>query len=512
MPDILLTTLNAKYIHSAFGLRCLLANLGDLQDRAAIQEFTIHEHVGEIVAAIVAQQPRIVGFGVYIWNVEQVARVLADLRQVRPDVMVVVGGPEVSYETEGQPVVGLADYVITGEADLAFRDLCTRLLAGERPADRIVHAPVPDLATIRLPYDHYSAEDIAHRVLYVEASRGCPFTCEFCLSALEIPVRQFPLDGFLASMQQLLDRGALQFKFVDRTFNLNLRVSRAILGFFLERLRPGMFLHFEMIPDRLPDGLKSVIARFPPGVLQFEIGVQTLNDTVSQRISRPQDNIALEANLSWLRAETGVHLHTDLIVGLPGESLESFAESFDRLWRMRPHEIQVGVLKRLKGTPIVRHDAEWQVAWSQSAPYDILSNRLLPFDVLQRLKRFARYWDLVGNSGRFHASLPLLVDRNGSPFVSFLEFSDWLFEVEQRRHGIALDRLAERCFEFLTSRCGLPAAVVAQAVWTDLRTSGRRDRPFFLREFQLDSADSVGERSQLPARQQRFAQSRRRPK
>ena len=245
-------------------------------------------------------------------------------------------------------------------------------------------------------------------MIYVEASRGCPFTCEFCLSALDIPVRQFPLEQFLNAMDSLLQRGVLQFKFVDRTFNLNLRVGRAILQFFFERYRPGLFLHFEMIPDRLPESLKELIVRFPPGALQFEVGIQTFNEEVCELISRHQDNVIVEQNLRWLRESTGVHVHADLIVGLPGETIESFAAGFDRLVGLGPHEIQVGILKRLRGTPIVRHDAEWQMIYSPHPPYEILSNKLMDFSTVQELRRFSKYWDAIANSGNFKEILPLI--------------------------------------------------------------------------------------------------------
>ena len=256
MPDIVLATLNARYSHTSFGLRYLLANMGALQKQTVLQEFVINDNIVDVLAAILEQQPRVVGLGVYIWNVEPITRLVADLKSVRPDIVVVLGGPEVSYETAEQTIVQLADFVITGEADVAFAELCKRLLAGERPADTIIHATLPQLNQLKLPYELYSDEDIANRVVYVEVSRGCPFTCEFCLSALDIPVRMAELDVFLDAMQTLFDRGARQFKFVDRTFNLNLRVSRAILQFFLDRYVAGLFLHFEMIPDRLPESLR----------------------------------------------------------------------------------------------------------------------------------------------------------------------------------------------------------------------------------------------------------------
>src|SRR5436190_17849512 len=494
MADIVLTTLNAKYLHAAFGLRYLLANLGELKSHACLAEFDIHQRPLDVVEALLMRRPRIVGFGIYIWNVSQATEVIAALKLVRPDLTVVLGGPEVSFEVEQQEIVHLADYVITGEADLKFAEVCGQLLAGGRPGHKIIAADPPDLNKLVLPYDFYSDEDIAHRIIYVEASRGCPFTCEFCLSSLDVPVRQFPLPGLLHALQHLVERGVQQFKFVDRTFNLNLNVSKAILEFFLERYRPGLFLHFEMIPDRLPDPLRELMARFPPGVLQFEVGIQTFNSEVSQRIKRRQDYNKLADNLRFLRCATGVHVHADLIVGLPGESLESFAAGFDRLMALGPQEIQVGILKRLRGTPIVRHDADWEMVYSPDPPYEILRTRLIDFATMQRLRRFARYWDLVGNSGNFVQTTPLIWSATASPFEGFMRWSDWLFERVGRRHGIALSCMAELLFEYLAKIPGLEAAQIAQALWRDYRNGGRNEKPKFLRDF-IDEVDTLPARS-----------------
>ncbi len=482
MPGVVLSTLNAKYIHPAFGLRYLLANMGELRACTRILEFEIQRRPVDIVGDLLEADPGIVGFGVYIWNAAQTLEVVAALKRLRPDITVVLGGPEVSHEIEDQPLVALADHIVTGEADLTFPALCARLLAGDRPETKVIHSPVPDPAGIRLPYDLYDEDDVAHRVIYVEASRGCPFTCEFCLSALEVPVRQFPLEPFLAAMERLLERGVTQFKFVDRTFNLNLKTGRAILEFFLERMRPGLFVHFEMIPDRLPQGLREIVAKFPPGTLQFEVGIQTFNPEVAALISRRQDYDRLEDNFRFLREHTGVHLHADLIVGLPGETLESFGAGFDRLVALEPQEIQVGILKRLRGTPIVRHDAEWAMVYNPAPPYEILRNRQLSFADLQRLRTFARYWDLVGNSGNFGRSVRLLWRDSGSPFSAFLAFSDWLFVRTRARHGIALARLIELLHTHLVGELGLPSNEAADALWDDCLTASRNDIPPFLRE------------------------------
>ena len=515
MPDVLLATLNARFIHASFGLRCLLANMGDLASRTALREYEISQRTVDLLEEILSLSPQILGLGVYIWNIDQTTRLVAELKRLRPDLTIVLGGPEVSYEAEDLEICRLADHVISGEADLAFPALCRDLLAGTPPVEKFITAGVPDLARIELPYHLYTDRDLRDRVVYVEASRGCPFECEFCLSALDIPVRQFPLDRFLAALRDLLNRGCRRFKFVDRTFNLNLRISRAILEFFLDATVDGrplvtatsseLFLHFEMIPDRLPEGLRETIRRFPPGALQFEVGIQTFDTDVSARISRRQDVPRLEENLRWLRAETGVHVHADLIVGLPGETVASFAAGFDRLVALGPQEIQVGLLKRLRGTPIARHEADYRLIYSPAAPYEILETSTLDFQTLQRLRRFARYWDIVANSGQFATTTPRLWDGQ-SPFAGFLAFSDWLYGETDRTSGIALSRLLELLFRYLTEVGGQSPAEVAASLWADYRAGGHSDRPPCLRPWLTVEPTTPGRdaaASVLPERQSR---------
>jgi radical SAM superfamily enzyme YgiQ (UPF0313 family) len=488
MPDIVLATLNAKYIHAAFGLRYLLANLGELRARAALREFDIHERPEDIAGALVADNPKIIGLGVYIWNVTPATEVVAALKRMRPELTVILGGPEVSHEWDRQEIVKLADHLITGEADLKFAEVCRGLLAGEDAPQKIIPAELPNLNQLASPYEFYTDDDVEHRVIYVEASRGCPFSCEFCLSSLDVPVRQFPLPALLADLEKLLQRGVRQFKFVDRTFNLNLVTSRALLEFFLERQSPGLFVHFEMIPDRLPEALREIIARFPPGALQFEVGIQTFNPEVSQLISRRQDYRRLADNFQFLRERTGVHVHADLIAGLPGESLESFGAGFDRLIELGPQEIQVGILKRLRGTPITRHDAAWGMVYDAQPPYEVRETRLLDAATVRRVRRFARFWDLIGNSGNFVTTAPLLWSGGGSPFAEFLRLSDWLHDRLGRQHGIALVELAEMLFIYLTREKNLAVPEVATALWEDYQAGGRRDVPVFLRPHLQETA------------------------
>ncbi|WP_342767112.1 B12-binding domain-containing radical SAM protein [Leucothrix pacifica] len=447
MNQIVLTTLNARYIHAAFGLRYIFANLAELQAQTVVREFTIHETALNIAEKILAEQPKIVGISVYIWNVSEVTELVGVLKQISPELVIVLGGPEVSHPPDLPAVCELADYVVTGAGEKSFYDLCTQLLQRQTPLNRMIEGvsvPLPQLAS---PYQYYDAEDIQNRICYVEASRGCPFKCEFCLSALDKTAKPFELGAFLDEMDNLYQKGARNFKFIDRTFNLKVKTSVAILEFFLARMDDELYLHFEVIPDNLPDDLKEVLKRFPDNRLQFEIGVQTFDPEIQELISRRQDNQKTIENLRWLREHTGAHLHTDLIFGLPGDTLENFAESFDQLVALNPQEIQLGILKRLRGAPINRHTDEYQLRYNPVPPYNILSTRDISFSDMQRVNRFARYWDMIGNSGRFKITLPtILGDR---PFERFLTLSDALFNASGSTWKIALKRLFELVYEVM---------------------------------------------------------------
>ncbi|WP_431094653.1 B12-binding domain-containing radical SAM protein [Polaromonas aquatica] len=481
MPRIVLATLNAKYIHASLGLRYLLANMdlhggAGLRAQTQLREFVIQQRPMQIVEELLALNPEVIGLGVYIWNVVETTQVVRLLKTLRPGIKIVLGGPEVSYETGEQEICRLADHVVTGWGDVSFPKLCRALLDGPQPLMKVIAGEQPPLEALALPYSEYTGEDLAKRLLYVEASRGCPFKCEFCLSSLDKTAWAFDLDGFMAEMDALYRRGARNFKFVDRTFNLKVENSVRILQFFLGRMAPDLFVHFEVVPDSLPDRLKLLIAKFPPGSLQFEVGIQSFNPEVQQRISRKQDNTKTADNLRWLVNESQAHVHADLIFGLPGETLESFALGFDRLYALAPHEIQFGILKRLRGTPITRHTVEFAMAYDPQTPYTILQNSTIDFVTMQRINRFARYWEMLANSGRFARGLQLLL-APGSAFGHFLHFSDWLWASTGKTHEFAPEKLVDFLFEHLTAVRGLADAEVRSALLADYMASGARGRP-----------------------------------
>ena len=489
MSTIALATINARYYHASLGLRYLLANMGELQSETQIFEFILQQKPVDIVESLLTAQPKIIGLGVYIWNIEESTKVVALLKRVAPEVIVVLGGPEVSYECNEQEIVKLADYVITGWGDVSFPKLCNELLSQRPQAQKIIAGEQPTLSAIKMPYALYNDNDVAQRLIYVEASRGCPFKCEFCLSSLDKTAWAFDLDLFLEEMARLYDRGTRQFKFVDRTFNLNIKASSRILEFFLERLDEKLFVHFEVIPDHLPDQLKALIARFPEGSLQFEIGIQTLNPEVQALISRKQDTPKAATNLHWLRTQSHAHIHADLIIGLPGEDMASFARGFNQLVEIGPHEIQVGILKRLRGTPIVRHTERFQMRYNPHPPYNILATDLIDFPTMQRLSRFARYWDLIANSGRFPTTMPMILGT--SPFEHFLTLSDWLYAKTRQTHQIALERLFDLIHAALQSELNISQADATVCLAHDYAISGARGAPKFLEA--LSQTDTTAE-------------------
>ena len=274
MADIVLATVNAGYAHASLGLRSLRANLGELRERSEILEFDGHAAAADVAARILAARPALCGLGVYIWNVDALTRVAEALKAARPDLPVVLGGPEVSHGTDGLRIAELADCIVAGEGEEAFRTLCGGMLAGRRPP-AAVRAGAPDPATL-VPADaEFPADDLAHRIAYTESARGCPHGCEYCLSAVDRRVRPWPVETVLASWGRLLDRGARRLKVVDRTFNLDPDRAAALLRFLAARLPPDGVVQVEMTPSVPPAELVEAVREFRPGALRVEVGVQT---------------------------------------------------------------------------------------------------------------------------------------------------------------------------------------------------------------------------------------------
>ncbi|MFA5215572.1 DUF4080 domain-containing protein [Sulfuricurvum sp.] len=481
MTSILLTTLNARYAHTALGLRYLYANLKELQEHAKIVEFTINDQTQTIAEDLLRYSPRIIGIGVYIWNAAETAQLIEIIKKVSPQTTIVLGGPEAGHLPH-RVDFSRADFIISGEGEIAFYELCKNIFAGDIPNERFIRPSLIDLKTVHLPYSAYSDEDVAHRMIYVEASRGCPFECEFCLSSIDEKVRNFPLDQLLEEFEILWQRGARSFKFIDRTFNLNMTFANRILDFFLSK-EPPYFAHFEVIPDHFPDVLKSKISLFPAGSLQLEIGIQTLDPVVAKGINRPLRLEKIYENLRFLETETSAHMHLDLIVGLPGESIEGFGRNLNTLVSLTHSEIQIGILKNLSGTTLSRHDEAHGMVYSDIPPYDILQNNLLSFEQIQKMKRFARFWDIFYNSGNFTATVQLLWNEE-SVFDGFYAFSEWIYTQTLSTWKISLDRQISLIHTYLVSK--YTTQIVEEALISDLSQRPEKTIPFFLRQSTVD--------------------------
>jgi radical SAM superfamily enzyme YgiQ (UPF0313 family) len=475
MIPILLATINAKWIHPSLGLRLLKANLGEYEEQAELREFALRQPLAEKTGPLLAAAPRILGLSVSIWNHKATVELLEALDRawragIAPRPFIILGGPEVTCLKAPVPLMEHADWIVQGEGENLFRELCGLLLPSKvspgetagnirtgiaalptvkRIYGKFIEAHPVDIPSIASAYRLYTEEDLCRKLTYVESSRGCPWACAFCQSALSQGVRMFPLDRVLKELKELLDRGARSFKFLDRSFNLDIPRAQRIMEVFLEYLErsepgsapgkppfPPLRVHFEMLPSRFPVELRELLTRFPPGTLRLEIGIQTFNPKTAALIGRPSNPQQELEVLTFLREKTRALVHADLIAGLPGEDLSSFAQGFDRLWAVRPREIQLGILKCLPGTPITRYNETYQMRYAPDPPYEVLETGALSAKDLDRVKNFARFWELIVNRGAFTELLPGLVPEGEAVFNSFMALSDWLLKRFQRNWGI----------------------------------------------------------------------------
>ena len=478
MAKIVLATINAKWIHPSLALRLLKANLGTLAEQAEILEFALRQPLKEKTDGILKAQPRLLALSVSIWNHTATVELLEALSKEwtgghspphKP--VIVLGGPEVSWLPPEAEIFRYADYVIRGEGEGSFRLLCYRIfnLTQEYLTPKRIEPSVrdaeenefgtmvtPDLSIIASAYHLYTDEDLTRKLIYVEASRGCPFACEFCQGFLQ-PVREFPLEPFLKDMETLIKRGGRIFKFLDRTFNLNIDRAKKIMEFFLERIESIKTVHFEMVPSLFPQDLKETIRRFPPETLRLELGIQTLNPETKELVRISGDPNKELQTLEFLRLETNAIVHADLIAGLPGENMISFGAGFDRLWQVMSetssgslYEIQLGILKCLPGTPIIRHSEAYGMRYSAEPPYEVIETNALSAAELERIKNFARFWELIVNRNPVPGLIPRILPPGEAVFDKFMDISDKLLEKFGRNWGIDRSELKRSLRGLLT--------------------------------------------------------------
>lgn len=461
---ILLTTLHAKYIHASLALPCLAAACREIEGiDLVIREFTINEPADRVLQQIVAEEADVLLFSCYIWNVEQTLKLVADLKQICPGAFVVLGGPEVSYGVfdllDRNPAV---DCVIKGEGETACRQLLEALRLNHSTTQQLgsipgitfradeeiiaspAQGPIADLDTIPSPFAA-SLVDLGKTLVYYETSRGCPFSCAFCMSSLEKGVRSFSMPRIKSDLKLLMDAGVQTVKLVDRTFNYDAPRADEIWDFIGRNNRQSRF-HFEIAADLLTDDNLALLATVPPDTFRFEIGVQSGGAATLERVGRKSNLGRLFGNVERLCLGTSITIHLDLVAGLPYEDFDGFLDSLQRLIDVSPHHIQVEPLKVLKGSAMRKIADDEGYAYSATPPYKILRTPWLSFEEICRIEAISRLLELLYNSGRFGAALAVLADK--APLASVFNAAAQFWEEREVAAHLSLAGLYETFRQF----------------------------------------------------------------
>lgn len=462
---VVLATLNAKFIHTALAIRYLKA-YSEKTFPIDLAEYTIKDPPLSVASDLYARRPEVVGFSCYIWNIEETIKIVRILKKVRPELIIVLGGPEVSYDAEyWLHRVPEVDYIVMGEGEIPFHRLLLTLrdhgdvdrvdgIAFRNGEGRAVIHPLQgkaDLMTIPSPYRFpEDLEYLPNRIVYVETSRGCPFTCQFCLSSIEMGVRYFDIERVKEDLLYLIGHGAKTIKFVDRTFNLKKEIALDLFR-FLARHHQGAIFQFEITADIMhPDVLRFLKEEAPPGIFRFEIGVQSTNEWTNQLVKRRQNFDRLSRTVRELKESGKIAQHLDLIAGLPEEDYKSFRKTFNDVFALEPEELQLGFLKMLRGTGMRAMAREFGYLYMEEAPYEILQNRVLPFSDVLRIKRVEDILEKYWNAHRFDHTVRYLVrEIFPSPFDFFQEFGDYWESQGWSRIRHQLDDLFIRLDRFL---------------------------------------------------------------
>jgi radical SAM superfamily enzyme YgiQ (UPF0313 family) len=438
---VLLVGLNAKYIHSSLALYTIGASCQAAGHPVEIAEYTINQELLHVLGDVASYQPEVVGIACYIWNREMTLKLTAALKKVLPAVRIVLGGPEASGDAAAILRQNLSvDFVVQGEGEESLPELLTELAqagAGRKVAGIAVRCGegvelnggvrvVEKLDDLPFPYQEAQMAGLANRIIYYESSRGCPFSCSYCVSSLTRGVRTRSVEKVKAELRFFIKHGVKQVKFVDRTFNVRLEHYREIWRFLAAADTTANF-HFEIVADLLNSEEIQWLSQVDPGRFQFEIGVQTLCEPALTAIGRRNDWARLSDNVRNLRQGGNIHLHLDLIVGLPHEDLNSFRNSFNAVYSLQPDMLQIGFLKLLPGTRIRREAAEYDYVCLDHAPYEILSNRWLVYRDIRRLKQLEEVFEQTYNSGRFSRTLGFLIRfcADGDAFTFYQELTAW---------------------------------------------------------------------------------------
>ena len=479
--NVVLSTLNSKFIHSSLALRYLKA-YGEAHGQAYdIVEYTINMPVLHILSDITEHDIDVLGFACYIWNIEMTLHVVDMVKAVRPDIKIVLGGPEVSFTAdellERCPNI---DYIVQGEGEEAFHALVTALQLGNDGLNPVIPGvrgrrngsilgsaeavEVRDLSTIPFPYTEEDMDDLEHKIIYYESSRGCPFSCQYCLSGNKNTVRFFPQERTLEELQWFIDHGVKQVKFVDRTFNCAPHHHRPLMEFMRDS-DTDMNFHLEMEPELMTEWETNILCETPPGRIQIEVGVQSTHKKTLDAINRYNDWPYIQKSIRPIIQAGRTHVHMDLIVGLPHEDFNRFGQSFNDLFSLQPHALQIGFLKLLKGSG-VRRMREYKYVADPLAPYEVLSTHVLPYDDVRFLKYLEDVFERFYNSERFRTTFGYigqqLIHGETDAFSYFCDMTRaWLKEGNHKVNLKDIDQI-EFLYRFFLAKGDTIAAELLQ--------------------------------------------------
>lgn len=463
---VLLTTLNAKYIHTSLALRWLYVANKDKFD-ISFKEYVIKEEVTTIVDDLLLQKPDVVGISVYIWNVEKVKLLIDLIKGKSPQTIIIIGGPEVTYEPDYFVENWDVDYLISGEGEFVLGELLTAISTNREPvidgiskkgsvSKIVAKADLEKLASLSSPYQlEEDKENMKNRLLYFETSRGCPYQCQYCLSSLEKGVRYFPKHHIVDNLSYFIGSNAKQIKFLDRTFNLNKEHTQFVFDFLIDHYRPGLSCQFEIYADLLTDeSINYLNKNLPENYFRFEIGIQSTYEPTNIAVKRKQNFELLAGNIQKLMDGGKIDLHLDLIAGLPYETYERFVKSFNDVFRLKAKELQLGFLKMLRGTFLRRNADKYGYKYSTLAPYEIESNDDITHEELERIHDAEHALEKYWNSGKFSRTMQVLTDTyyKDRYFELFDEIGQYYNLHNLPHHGYRLEDIFLFLHNFLLSR------------------------------------------------------------
>ena len=467
--NVVISTLNAKYIHTNLAIRYIKAYAQPEFD-LEMAEYTINDPAMNIVTDLHRRKPDVIGFSCYIWNIEETIEVIQMLKKINPNLIIFVGGPEVTYDvTYWLKRVPEIDFIIIGEGEIAVKNLLFEIQGAQQfekldgigfiKADgtHVIKPQREKLNLKELPSPYRFPEDIPHlskRITYIETSRGCPFSCQFCLSSIEVGVRYFDRERIKEDIRYLMKNGARIIKFVDRTFNISRSYAMEMFQFLIDEHVPGTVFQFEITADIMrPEVIEFLNTHAPAGLFRFEIGVQSTNDQTNDLVKRRQNFEKLTRTVTMVRDGQKIAQHLDLIAGLPEEDYQSFRKTFNDVFALRPEELQLGFLKLLRGTGLRIRANDHQYIYMDQAPYEMLGNNVLSFDEIIRIKQVEDVLEKYWNAHRMDNAVSYVISHTfDTPFDFFQEFGIYWDIQGWSRIGHQLEDLFQRLYQFLQSR------------------------------------------------------------